>query len=800
MKSYLKFLSRNKLYTTIEAVGLIVSLAFVIIISTSIRDQLGIVFDVADYENLYLVGPRDQMKGEYSLSESLAMLPDISQFAGFFISTALVQIDGENHNLKLGLMDSSLLEMIPLEIKSGSTPPFAGGEGVAITERAARRFFPDRNPIGETVGFIDNPQEQNVIPATITAVIEDPDYTLLGDFDFAVDLQSRSCPVAREIRESDLLRDGQGMTVYFLARVQPGAQLDSLSKQICRYSLLYRYFYEEDERMLTPYSQLYFSPYYLSSFRRGNLAYLLALVALVLLLLISALFSYINLSLALIGDRAKEMATRRLVGEDRGAIFWRVLGESLLFSAVCYLLAIALAFWLTPVLDSLRPTGLNVPFRLRLDKTFWLISAVLVSLVGLLAGAIPAAACASFRPLDVVSGKIRLKRKMRFSRFCIILQSTLSVVLIILTITLAWQLRFLERSDLGVDMQDNLYYLNTRLGEQSDLIILGDLLSASPLVQELGYTNGFPTKVTSHSSGKDGKFSMSVIACDSVAFKMLGFRVKELFAQLEGSIILSESAAIASGTTRDNADVRNIYWSYDNDTDFFCSVVGGVVEDFRMNAVNGNPFSSSWGIEVPVVEVSAAGTLPRWNNSGILLRTTADHQAFLEWFRPTVNAFYEGKTGITDMVGQNNVESGYVTDLISASYDDMRRYLRLVEIFCLISILLSLLTLVAMSAHYARVNTKGIAIRKVFGGTIGSETSRGVLTYMLWVGISMLIGIPLAVYTCDRFLQRYPEHITGYWWIFVLAALLTVALSFASVLWQTLKAARTDPAVELKKE
>ena len=130
----------------------------------------------------------------------------------------------------------------------------------------------------------------------------------------------------------------------------------------------------------------------------------------------------------------------------------------------------------------------------------------------------------------------------------------------------------------------------------------------------------------------------------------------------------------------------------------------------------------------------------------------------------------------------------------------MRRYVRLVEIFCLISILLSLLALVAMSSNYARVQAKGIAIRKVFGGTVGSETRRGVLTYMLWIVISLVIAIPIAVVVCDRFLQGYPEHITGYWWIFVAASLLTVLLSLASVLWQTLNAARTNPAEELKKE
>ena len=121
-------------------------------------------------------------------------------------------------------------------------------------------------------------------------------------------------------------------------------------------------------------------------------------------------------------------------------------------------------------------------------------------------------------------------------------------------------------------------------------------------------------------------------------------------------------------------------------------------------------------------------------------------------------------------------------------------------ILCPFTVLRSLLARVAMSSHYAGANTKGIAIRKVFGGTIGSETRRSVLVYMGWIGLSLLIGIPLAVLISERFLERYPEHITGYWWIFVAAALLSVLLSLASVLWQTLKAARTNPAIELKKE
>jgi putative ABC transport system permease protein len=198
--------------------------------------------------------------------------------------------------------------------------------------------------------------------------------------------------------------------------------------------------------MLTPYDDIYWSDQQQPALRQGKRMYLTVLVALVILLLLSALLSYVNLSLAVTGDRAKEMATRRLVGEDRGKVFWRVLGESLLFVFICFLLSVLLAWWIAPLLDSIRPTGLSIPFRIRLDGVFLSVSAAIVLLVGLLAGIAPAVACASFRPLDVVSGQIRRKRKMYFGKICIVLQGVLAIVLIVMAITLERQLDFLKKA------------------------------------------------------------------------------------------------------------------------------------------------------------------------------------------------------------------------------------------------------------------------------------------------------------------------------------------------------------------
>ena len=796
MKSYLKFLSQNKLYTTIEAVGLIVSLAFIIIIGSSIRDQLGIVYNVPDHNNLYLVGPASggSIVGEYRVKEELASIPEIQETAAFTIEQAMIQIAGENRLVAIGMMDPNLFGMIPLQVLSGSREPFESGEGVAITVSAARRFFPDRDPIGEALGWLENPTSQPV-PTRITSVIEDPSYSILGDFDFAVSLQSRLCPRATEVRESDMGHNGRGSVAYLFSRLHEGIQVDSvLNTRIRNLQGWFLSRDEKDARMLTAYDDIYLSEQTQFALRQGKRMYLSVLIALVILLLVSAMLGYVNLCMAVTGDRAREMATRRLVGEDQSHVFMRVLGETLLFVSVCYLLAILLALWIAPVLDSIRPTGLNVPFRIRPDGGFWLISGALVLLVSVLAGIAPAASCASFRPLDVVSGKIRRKRKMYFGKICIILQSVLAVVLIVMTISLERQLNYLKNADLGADMQEDLFFYIPGFVERGkDMNELADLFRACPLVREIGCATGYPTYVSNIQSGKQGM--LKTIRCDSTAFAMLGFRVEDSFAQIKGSVFLTRSAANKYGIIRENDTPAGLYWAYENHPEYYPSTVGGIIQDFRTIPVNGKDRYQD-ADAVPIVEVSASSEYL----GAFLIRTDPDHRAFEKWFRETIGAYCKEKYGFSDVFDMEYAKNDFIKDLIATDHDDMRRYVRLVEIFCLISILLSLLALVAMSSHYAGVNAKSIAIRKVFGGTILSETNRGVLTYMSWIGISLLIAIPLAVLVCDRFLQNYAEHITDYWWIFVAAALLNVILSLASVIWQTLKAAKTNPATELKKE
>ena len=124
----------------------------------------------------------------------------------------------------------------------------------------------------------------------------------------------------------------------------------------------------------------------------------------------------------------------------------------------------------------------------------------------------------------------------------------------------------------------------------------------------------------------------------------------------------------------------------------------------------------------------------------------------------------------------------------------------LVRIFMILSLLLSILGLIAMSSYYADESSKDIAIRKVFGSTMENEIWKTVLDYLILLGVAAAIAIPIAIRLASRLLEQYAYRISGYGWVFVVTILITTIVAFFSVLWQTLKAARTNPATELKKE
>ena len=521
-----------------------------------------------------------------------------------------------------------------------------------------------------------------------------------------------------------------------------------------------------------------------SQFHRGDWKTLRILLVVVVLLLVSAIFNYINLKTALSGRRAKEMATRRLLGASRAAIIGKYIGESILFTALCFGFGLLLAYAFAPALDRLldTPIAVEVHFTPGLTALF----ALLILLVGTVSGAIPALLAARFQPVDVVKGTYRRVTKKSFSKIFIVLQSALAVFL--LTMALVMELQYAHSLDrpMHADIADK-FMLGPISGDEGKSF--ADHCRTLPFVQRVGLTQGAPGWVPGgqYSTTRTGdQILYRTYKMDSTAFAMFHFeKVRDFGAPLAGSIWFGERAFAASGFDDDFYDISQTLAQR-------MSNVGEVAGTYVEFPMNDNNMGEE---EYALVHVLDNAVLSYyWFH--LLIEISGDPaeakraliDAYREWTETNAGLAIEPTT------------ADYVEDLFAEGMRPARNNMRLLEIFMALAILISIFGLVAMSTYYAGEQAKSIAIRKVFGGTVESETWQSVRGYMALVGIACVIGLPVAVWASGRYLESYIYRIERYGWIFAAALLLSVAVAFLSVIWQTLRAARTNPAVELKKE
>ena len=525
------------------------------------------------------------------------------------------------------------------------------------------------------------------------------------------------------------------------------------------------------------------------------------LTVVVLLLLVSAIFNYINLNMALSGKRAKEMATRRLHGATKGRIVMRYILESVLFTAACFVLAFLLACALFPMMNGLLKNvaggdmGIDASFvqfvLIRFDWTVGVVAVYLAAivLVGVLSGIAPAVIASRFEPIDVVRGTYRLQTKRVFSKVFIVFQNTITIVLIAMALLMELQMRHMMNRPTNM-RSEGLYSLQVWVKEYPDIAPLIDRLEKIPNVNAVGYGRGFGGQMnmgTTVTTPEGEKVNMQLILCDETYFNMLGLHVVEDFGvSLTNSLWMSKTLAekLAISDTTASYYARNMHINGSRP-----ETVGGIYEDIPTHSA-----ASSEPNQYSAIIIARDEDLI-WGN-GVMVDVSGDYKGTEKAILQAYADYSEVRNGTYVEPAQN----GYVRDLNNVMLRPAKMAMRLLELFMVLSVLISLLGLIAMSTYYSGQNTKSIAVRKVFGSNVRRELWRTVKDYMVLVGIAALIGIPLAVWFCGRYLDRFAYRIEHFGWIIVVAVILGVLMAFLSVLWQTLKAARTNPAEALKKE
>ena len=765
MKSYLKFLSRNKLYTAIEAVGLAVSLAFVIIIGSYVWQQYAVTWENPDRERVYVPGTPGFPALTYGFPDAIGDIPEIESVSRMCNVVVHPVIRGENTEAESVGVEPEFFEICPqFRFVEGSADVLSVPNNAILSASFARKH---NLSVGEALDITGSSY-------VVGAILEDLKGTVIKPYDIFLN--------AAVYKDEWQPFDNYGSTVT-LIKVRPETdrkelydKLESVCKDV--YSSIYgQSFFEHLE--LSRYDELFFKETE-GFFRHGDKATLRILMLVGLLLLLSAILNYINLSVALTGKRAKEMAVRQLSGASRAGIIWKYLAESIAFTVVCFAAGLLLAEAFCPAMNALLNNP-DIPIKIIWSPGYVFAYIVIILLVGVLCGIFPAMMSGRYNPVDVMKGGYRRRSKMVFSKVFIVLQNALAVILIALAITMEAQMHKTQERPMNCNIE-NIFFLKDFSGE--DNAPLKDALEALPCVRRIGRSSGVPGSINmgQYSTTRDGQDILyKLIRMDSTAFSMFGFEILEDFhAPQFNSVWFSDKTFAATGFDSDYHDISGTLSRRTKG----CEQVAGVFKSFPTN--NANIGEEDYAI----VSLMRSEDIPF---AGWVIETTPDRKAAKAQIMEAYDNSIKGKQIYGSL-------AFWVDENIAEAWKPARNNMRLVEIFMLLSIIIALLGLVAMSTYYADEKSRDIAVRKVFGGTVDTEAQRTIREYMVLVGIACVIGIPIAVYAAQEYLKDFIYRLEGYWWIFVVAVLLTGLIAFVSVIWQVLKAAKTNPAIELKKE
>ena len=787
MKSYLRFLSRNKLYTAIEVVGLSVALAFVLIIGSYVWQEYSISRENPDYERIYI--PTQSMP--YGIFEPMKeQIPEIEKITLVnSFDDVVMECDDERLVTRGLAVRGDFFDIFDYEFLIGDAGCLESYTDIVISESyAAKLAGKPELAVGMKIVPVDYPSQAY----SVTGIIKDFDQNYWKYMDFICKGES---PLNDSAQKNPIFT----LSATAFIKVAESADVDALGGKIQN---IFRQLWGEklNAAMIDQFTidigierfdKLYFSGEMIDDYlNMGDRSQIIILLIVSLLLLVSAVINYINLNLALTNKRAKEMATRSLVGADKADIAVKYILESIGFTAVCSIAAVGIAVALAPYIGRIiYGQTITITFNAASISIYILF----VVLIGGICGLIPALNISSIKPISIVNGTYRRKSRAGLNRVFILLQNILAITLIASAIVLDKQMNYMIDMPLGSDIEDK-FILSTDAEEAGDVIAMMDEIRQLPFVKKVALSRGYPTGVHFNTAiqleNSTDLTPVKLLICDTEAFGIWDFDVREDFgAPLAHSIWFSENLYNCFDS-REEAEKKAKSWNGNfNRTriDNFGGVLGNIAGD---NAMNERMDQSK--VAVIVLPIDDFGL---YNNT-ILIETDDNHDEATEAFDSIYRKFSDEYNGVY----LEPWEFGYVEDMMVRELEEDNQTVKLLKIFAMLAVILSVLGLVAMSTYFASEREKGIAIRKVFGGTMASETRRNILEYMIITLIGSAVAIPVAWIFCGRYLEEFAYRIDLTIGPFALAVLLVLVISLASVLRQTLRAARTNPAEALKKE
>jgi putative ABC transport system permease protein len=782
LKVTLRNLWRNPTFSSINILGLSLGFTCSLLILLWIKDELSMDSFQKNRNTLYTIIQRtyaddkmgigyetpgllgEEMKKAFPEIEYATNYSTWGNLSTFRVGDKIMKATGE-------YASEDFLRLFSFPILQGDAPNALNSiNSIAISGTLATSFFGSpKNAIGKTIRF------ENKENFAVSAVFDVPTNSSLR-FDYLISWNYFK-------RENDWVKDWNNVSPHTTIQLREDANpaqfrtriqhfLDNLNtKQTAGYRA------ELD-------MQRFDATYLNGAFKNrqiggGRIEYIWLFGLIAIFILLIACVNFMNLTTARSLQRAKEIGIRKTSGAKKTALIAQFIGEAVLFATLAMILSTCIITFLLPVFNTITGKQMQLPIH---DTTFFLILAAITATCGLISGSYPAFFLSSFNPVQVLKGTFRPgSGTSRLRKGLVIFQFTLSSLLIIGTIIVSKQIRFIQATNLGFD-REGLVTIPLEGALAKDYDIFKQQLTKMPGILHVTEISQSPVQTENYWindirwEGKDLRTlpAFAIIYSEYDLAKTMRLQIKDGrdfakdFPTDTSGYILNESAVARMGIS--NPVGRSLTCMGKK------GPIIGVVRDFHFNSLHKAiaPLIIAYG-------VSEGNSILVRTAAGQTTRAIASLEKACKQFNPQFPFSYQ-----------------FADEAYQRLYSNEEVVGRLSYLFATLAIAISCLGLLGLSAYTAEQRGKEIAMRKVLGASLAQLfflLSRDFLRLVLF---AFAIAIPVSWWIMTRWLEDFAYRTRISWWIFVAAAAISLLVTMATVSFHVVKAALASPIKNLK--
>ncbi|HTE10791.1 MAG TPA: ABC transporter permease [Chitinophagaceae bacterium] len=784
-------LLRNKTSSFINIGGLAVGMAVAVLIGLWIYDELSFNKHFKNYDRIaqvmenaaYNGGTNTDWNTSPPFPGELRKLYG-NEFKQVLITSRpnkMVIAAGEKSLMKTGYyFEPGVTDMLSFKMLKGTRAGLKDPSSVLLSASVAKVFFGDSDPIGKLMK-INNRED-----VTVTGVYEDiPPNTDFSDMEFVAPWQLLE-QNAVWLRKDSWDQDGFQTFVV----LQDNVDMNKASAKIKDLKLNR---VDAEHAKAKPVVFLFpMSKWHLySDFENGisvggGITYVRLYGIIGLFVLLLACINFMNLATARSEKRAREVGIRKAIGSMRTQLIKQFLSESLLVVLFAFIVSLMLVQLLLPFFNSVADKKITILWT---NPWFWLLNIVFILVTGLIAGSYPAFYLSSFKPVKVLKGVFRAGRFAAVPRkILVVMQFTVSIALIIGVIVVFRQIQLGKDRPVGYN-RNGLITITTPTDEihdhmeafRQDLERTGAVTAVAESVNRVT-TLGFATNGLQWNGRQlDQNFWIGKAYISPEYGKTIGWQIVEGrdirkgYAPDSTAMILNETVVKYMGLKKPVGTVIT-ETMFGKTTSY---TVIGVVKDMLMQS----PYR-------PVKETVYMAENGKTYNVNVRINPAINSSVALAAIEKVFRAYAPGSP----------FEYRFIDTDYAGKFADEERVSKLAGFFAVLAIFISCLGLFGMASFMAEQRTKEIGVRKVLGASVFNLWQLLSKDFVILVGISLLIAVPLAYYFMNGWLENYALRTNLSWWIFAMAGCGALIITLFTVSFQAIKAALMNPVRSLRSE